>query len=221
MWVLFLGVHLWLAYLGTGPEASSFQDVELYRQWVDAGLTRGEWPVLDGPWVYPVGALPVMLAPVVGATAGYALSWCLVVTALDALAVALLLRARAGRVGATWWLLFVAALGPVAMGRIDAMVAPMSVVALLLALRRPAAATALLTFAAWVKVAPGAAVLALLPLIEAALPESARPHWGKLFTLDAGALRERYPRWDDFAALRARLDPERRFENDFIRRLGL
>lgn len=65
------------------------------------------------------------------------------------------------------------------------------------------------------------AVLALLPLIEAALPESARPHWGKLFTLDAGALRERYPRWDDFADLRARLDPERRFENDFIRRLGL
>ncbi|MGY2127330.1 D-arabinono-1,4-lactone oxidase [Blastococcus sp. SYSU DS0617] len=34
-----------------------------------------------------------------------------------------------------------------------------------------------------------------------------RPHWGKLHGLDAGALRSRYPRFDEFAALRARLDP--------------
>ena len=66
-----------------------------------------------------------------------------------------------------------------------------------------------------------AAVLALLPELEAALPVSARPHWGKLFTLETDALRERYPRWHDFAALRDRLDPDRRFENDFTRRLGL
>lgn len=71
----------------------------------------------------------------------------------------------------------------------------------------------------WVPDEP--AVRALLPHIEAALPESARPHWGKLFTLDAGALRERYPRWRDFWELRDRLDPERRFENAYLRRLAV
>ncbi|WP_460776058.1 D-arabinono-1,4-lactone oxidase [Microbacterium sp. GXF7504] len=65
------------------------------------------------------------------------------------------------------------------------------------------------------------AVLALLPQIEAVLPASARPHWGKLFTLDAETLRGRYPHWDDFVRLRARLDPDGRFANAFTRRLGL
>ncbi|MFS0894329.1 D-arabinono-1,4-lactone oxidase [Microbacterium sp. 179-I 3D3 NHS] len=65
------------------------------------------------------------------------------------------------------------------------------------------------------------AVRALLPDIEAALPPTARPHWGKVFTLDATELRSRYPRFDDFAALAARFDPERRLVNPFLSRLGL
>ena len=66
-----------------------------------------------------------------------------------------------------------------------------------------------------------AAVRALLPTIEAALPTTARPHWGKVFTLDAAETRSRYPRWDDFAALAARYDPERRLVNPYLERLGL
>ena len=46
-----------------------------------------------------------------------------------------------------------------------------------------------------------------------------RPHWGKLHTLDAGALLQRYPRFDDFVALRDRLDPERRFRNAYLDRV--
>ncbi|HEY1106639.1 MAG TPA: D-arabinono-1,4-lactone oxidase, partial [Agromyces sp.] len=65
-----------------------------------------------------------------------------------------------------------------------------------------------------------ASVEALLPRIEAALPATARPHWGKLFALPAEEVRGRYPRWDDFAALRARYDPERRFVNPYLERLG-
>ncbi|HEY9308503.1 MAG TPA: D-arabinono-1,4-lactone oxidase, partial [Microbacterium sp.] len=65
------------------------------------------------------------------------------------------------------------------------------------------------------------AVEALLPTIEAALPETARPHWGKVFTLDADEVRRRYPRWADFAALRERFDPEGRFRNAYTARLGL
>jgi FAD/FMN-containing dehydrogenase len=46
-----------------------------------------------------------------------------------------------------------------------------------------------------------------------------RPHWGKLHSLDAEQLRERYPRFEEFVALRDRLDPERRFTNDYLGRV--
>ena len=46
-----------------------------------------------------------------------------------------------------------------------------------------------------------------------------RPHWGKMHTLDAAILRERYPRFDDFVALRDRLDPERMFQNRYLERV--
>ena len=36
-----------------------------------------------------------------------------------------------------------------------------------------------------------------------------RPHWGKRHFQSAATLRERYPDWDAFAAVRARLDPRR------------
>ncbi len=51
------------------------------------------------------------------------------------------------------------------------------------------------------------------------LEHGGRPHWGKLHTLDAAQLRELYPRFDDFAALRDRLDPERRFSNRYLERV--
>jgi L-gulono-1,4-lactone dehydrogenase len=36
-----------------------------------------------------------------------------------------------------------------------------------------------------------------------------------MHTLDAATLRERYPRFDDFVALRAQLDPDGRFTNPY------
>jgi L-gulonolactone oxidase len=46
-----------------------------------------------------------------------------------------------------------------------------------------------------------------------------RPHWGKRHYQSADTLRPRYPEWDRFAALRDRLDPGRRFQNDYTRRV--
>ncbi|PRB64648.1 D-arabinono-1,4-lactone oxidase [Microbacterium sp. MYb45] len=54
---------------------------------------------------------------------------------------------------------------------------------------------------------------------EIMLEFGGRPHWGKLHTLTDQALRERYPRFDDFVALRDRLDPERRFTNRYLERV--
>jgi L-gulono-1,4-lactone dehydrogenase len=45
-----------------------------------------------------------------------------------------------------------------------------------------------------------------------------RPHWGKRSYLGARELRTRYPAWDVFAAARAELDPEGRFESTWARR---
>ncbi|MFE6483931.1 D-arabinono-1,4-lactone oxidase [Streptomyces sp. NPDC057757] len=46
-----------------------------------------------------------------------------------------------------------------------------------------------------------------------------RPHWGKVHTRDADYFAEVYPRFGEFTALRDRLDPDRRFGNDYLRRV--
>ena len=57
-------------------------------------------------------------------------------------------------------------------------------------------------------------------LMEAVVRDhDGRPHWGKLHTRDAEDLAALYPRFDDFRALRDRLDPSRAFTNDHLRRV--
>ena len=46
-----------------------------------------------------------------------------------------------------------------------------------------------------------------------------RPHWGKLHTRTAADLAPAYPRFGEFLALRDRLDPDRVFTNDYLRRV--
>ena len=46
-----------------------------------------------------------------------------------------------------------------------------------------------------------------------------RPHWGKLHTRTAADLAPAYPRFEEFLALRDRLDPDRLFANDYLRRV--
>jgi len=46
-----------------------------------------------------------------------------------------------------------------------------------------------------------------------------RPHWGKRHFQTAATLRPRYPEWDRFQAVRARLDPEGRFANAWTERV--
>lgn len=72
----------------------------------------------------------------------------------------------------------------------------------------------------WYPDEPG--VRAVLAELERALaPLGARPHWGKVFVRAGREIRDLYPRFDDFRALRDRLDPDGRFRNAFARRIGL
>ena len=72
----------------------------------------------------------------------------------------------------------------------------------------------------WVQDVP--AVTAVLPRLEAALaPFDARPHWGKLFTLEAERISALYPHFADAQDLVATCDPEGIHSNDYLRRVGL
>jgi isopropylmalate/homocitrate/citramalate synthase len=56
--------------------------------------------------------------------------------------------------------------------------------------------------------------------VEAIMNEyEGRPHWGKRHFQSHATLAERYPHWDDFAAARDRLDPERVFRNEYTDRV--
>ncbi|HEU5473166.1 MAG TPA: D-arabinono-1,4-lactone oxidase [Actinophytocola sp.] len=46
-----------------------------------------------------------------------------------------------------------------------------------------------------------------------------RPHWGKMHSLDAATLRSRYPKFDDFARVRAEVDRDGRFANPYTERV--
>ncbi|MEV4703630.1 D-arabinono-1,4-lactone oxidase [Actinoplanes sp. NPDC049316] len=50
-------------------------------------------------------------------------------------------------------------------------------------------------------------------------PLGGRPHWGKLHYRNAESLRRAYPRFDDFVAVRDRLDPGRVFTNPYLDRV--
>ena len=54
---------------------------------------------------------------------------------------------------------------------------------------------------------------------EIMLAHDGRPHWGKMHTLGADQLRSRYPRFDDFLAVRDQLDPRRVLGNPYLDRV--
>ena len=65
-------------------------------------------------------------------------------------------------------------------------------------------------------------VYALLPDIEAALaPFGVRPHWGKAHRFDAASLARVHPKLADARTVFERLDPEGRFWNAHLERVGL
>ncbi len=56
--------------------------------------------------------------------------------------------------------------------------------------------------------------------VEAIMDDYAgRPHWGKRHFQKAATLAPRYPEWDRFQAVRARLDPHGVFQNEYARRV--
>lgn len=145
-----------LALLPVMLRGAAEGDLPLYRTWALASI-GGNGPVLDGPWVYPAGALLPIVLPMLGGRAGYQAFWLLMIAVLNAAALLTLtkgLRDRKGYPAAWWFLAFEFLLGPVSMLRLEAVTVPLAIIALVLIVRRPAVAGALIAAAAWIKVWP-------------------------------------------------------------------
>jgi len=66
-------------------------------------------------------------------------------------------------------------------------------------------------------IADTAAVLPAVAALEESLASlDARPHWGKVFTMDPATIRSRYERFADFAELVKRYDPTGTFRNAWL-----
>lgn len=156
-------MHALLAILSIPSVSDAYGDVlYVYPSWVERG-EQGEWLGVDVPWVYPLLAwAPILVADVLGPDA-LPLVWMLMVTALDAVALRMLLDVPRGRTMAWTWLGLQLALGPVALGRIDTVAVAVCIIGLaVLRGGRPGVAAAAFTVAAWMKVWPGVLYLAML-----------------------------------------------------------
>lgn len=180
VWIGFVLAHLWLGLLGLYAPGQPLGDVATYRFWVEYGAATGQWVGLQAEWVYPLLALVPMLASAAFGPELFTSTWLSLVMLLDAAAFATLLalgpRRADGGAGrsavpvAWWWVLFLVVLGPVAVGRIDAVLVALGVAAVVVLARAPGLAGVLLAIAAWIKVWPAALVAGALLVVRRRLP---------------------------------------------------
>lgn len=166
LWLAFAAVHMWLMVLNLTAYGLPLGDVTLvYTFWIDQLVSHGNWVGIDTAWVYPALAIVPMLLALAAGPELYGATWLVLMAVLNAAAFGTLIgwRERARNVGAAWWWLgFLFALGPIALGRIDAVTVPLAIIGVLIVAKHPTAATIVLTVAAWLKVWPAALVGALV-----------------------------------------------------------
>ena len=166
LWAAFLLVHLWLGQLNLHGPGWPLGDVEgVYKFWVERFLVTGTIVGIDSAWVYPIVAfVPMLLSYVLGG-AVYSATWISMVTILNAVALGTLTgwgRSRLTIAAGWWWVAYLLALGPIALGRIDSITVPIAIVGLVILGRHPRAAGVVLALATWMKVWPAALIAAIV-----------------------------------------------------------
>ena len=173
LWAAFLAAHVLIAWMGWVYPSQPMGDVVLvYQPWSASALDGQAIVGITESWVYPQPALlPMLLTQLlawplnalVGTTGAYLIAWAVLITALDAVGLGVLVgrRGTAARRSAGWfWTAALALLGPIAMYRIDAVTVPLAVIGGCWIVKRPAVGAVLLTIAAWIKIWPGALIVA-------------------------------------------------------------
>jgi len=182
LWAAFVAVHVITAVMGWIYPSQPMGDVVLvYEPWAASALSGGGVVGVTETWVYPQLALLPMLAakalsapliPLLGASDAYLIAWAILVTALDLVALGTVLGrapSPARRAAAWFWSAAILLLGPIALYRIDAVAVPLAVMAGVWVSRRPVVAAALLTVGAWIKIWPGALLMAAVIAARARL----------------------------------------------------
>ncbi|MFC7943268.1 hypothetical protein ACFUPZ_08405 [Microbacterium oxydans] len=180
LWVAFLLAHLLTAWAGWVCPSQPMGDVVLvYEPWASSALDGGPIVGVTETWVYPQLALVPMLVakmlaaplvPLLGVSGAYLIGWAALVVILDAVAFGVLIGrspSRPRRVAAWFWCAALLLLGPIALYRIDAITVPIAVIGGLWLVSRPVVGAALLTVGAWIKIWPGALVLAAVIALRA------------------------------------------------------
>jgi hypothetical protein len=164
--VAFAAVHAVLWWQTSVSANLPLGDVTItYRRWIETGHASGFWVGIDEDWVYPILAIVPMATAALGGVASIGSGWLVLMVLLDAVACAFLWRHRAFGIRVVWWwLVFLLALGPIALGRIDTVATVAALVGVAFVATRPAVASALFTVGAWTKVWPAALVGVLLLL---------------------------------------------------------
>ena len=167
LWVGFALVHGALVALNLWGQGWPLGDVTaVYRVWAENAADGYLRMGIDAPWVYPILAFAPMAGALAFGAEWYGQTWLGIVVALDAIAFSILLGrrrlSRTRRIAAWWWVVFLALLGPIALGRIDAVTVPLAIAGLIWVAGRPRVAAVLLTLGAWVKVWPAALVAAVV-----------------------------------------------------------
>lgn len=167
----FLVVHAWLIVANLTLPGLPMGDIEfVYPYWAGLGLNGFGWVGIDTSWVYPYPALLPMLAVLPFGPEGDGIAWLLLMAALNVVAMVAVAGVHRGGLRALagwWWLVFLVALGPIALGRIDTVTVALSLIAAGILGDHPRWAGALIAAAAWVKVWPGALLLAALVALRA------------------------------------------------------
>jgi hypothetical protein len=156
VWATFGLVHAVLIMENLFAPNGPLGDVQVtYPAWWIDALISGDYPGLTAPGVYPFLAL----VPIAIATEGVG-AWFVLVVIVDAVALAFV--ARRSLTAAFVWLAFQLALGPIALGRIDAVTVALAVIAVTILERSPRVSGVLVAVATWVKVWPVAVGLAAM-----------------------------------------------------------
>jgi hypothetical protein len=170
LWAAFILAHLWLGLLNLyGPGYPMGDVTSVYKFWVDQLIVNDFQVGIDSQWVYPILAFVPMLASLAFGSALYGSTWLSIVMLLNVVGLGVLTdwgRRRDHNAAGWWWVAFLFLLGPIALGRIDAVTVPLALVGMLLLAHRPRVAALILVAATWVKIWPAALLAAIVISVQ-------------------------------------------------------